>query len=277
MIDANLGTRPVYVIRATVADLQSSGQTLRDRARRSPGRDLPRDGQPGDPPMTGPAAAPARVARLSYFFPAHNEEANLEGLVVEALEALPTIAETFEIIAVDDGSKDRTARDRRPPGRRAPGRRPRRPPRGQPGLRRRPALRLRGVALRAAVLHRRRPPVPGGGPRPADRPPGRGRTTPTSWSATGSSAPTRSSGSPTPATYKLANRIFFGLRVRDVDCACQAVPARGARGRPGRIRWRLLLGRAAGQDRQGGPHRSSRSACPHYRGPPARRPAPGPR
>lgn len=64
--------------------------------------------------MTAPTAdpdtsvAPARVARLSYFFPAHNEEANLEGLVVEALETLPSIAETFEIIAVDDGSKDRT-------------------------------------------------------------------------------------------------------------------------------------------------------------------------
>jgi glycosyltransferase involved in cell wall biosynthesis len=55
------------------------------------------------------AAASARVARLSYFFPAHNEEANLEGLVAEALETLPSIADTFEIIAVDDGSRDRTA------------------------------------------------------------------------------------------------------------------------------------------------------------------------
>ena len=54
-------------------------------------------------------AAPAKVARLSYFFPAHNEEANLEGLVIEALETLPTLAETFEIIAVNDGSSDRTA------------------------------------------------------------------------------------------------------------------------------------------------------------------------
>ncbi len=54
------------------------------------------------------AGAPDRVARLSFFFPAHNEEANLEGLVEEALVALPSIAETFEIIAVDDGSKDRT-------------------------------------------------------------------------------------------------------------------------------------------------------------------------
>ena len=58
----------------------------------------------------GPAsdASPVRVERLSYFFPAHNEEANLEGLVEEALAVLPTLAETFEIIAVNDGSKDRT-------------------------------------------------------------------------------------------------------------------------------------------------------------------------
>ena len=38
-----------------------------------------------------PAPIPARVPRLSYFFPAHNEEANLEGLVTEALETLPTL------------------------------------------------------------------------------------------------------------------------------------------------------------------------------------------
>ena len=63
--------------------------------------------------MTAAAAAEgdssARVARLSYFFPAHNEEANLEGLVAEALDTLPSLADTFEIIAVDDGSRDRTA------------------------------------------------------------------------------------------------------------------------------------------------------------------------
>jgi len=53
-------------------------------------------------------AATARVPRLSYFFPAHNEEANLESLVEEALATLPTLADTFEIIAVNDGSKDRT-------------------------------------------------------------------------------------------------------------------------------------------------------------------------
>jgi glycosyltransferase involved in cell wall biosynthesis len=58
-------------------------------------------------PASGITHAP-RVARLSYFFPAHNEEANLEGLVDEALATLPLLAETFEIIAVDDGSRDAT-------------------------------------------------------------------------------------------------------------------------------------------------------------------------
>jgi glycosyltransferase involved in cell wall biosynthesis len=50
----------------------------------------------------------ARVPALSYFFPAHNEAENIEALVAEALEELPKLAETFEIIAVDDGSKDAT-------------------------------------------------------------------------------------------------------------------------------------------------------------------------
>jgi glycosyltransferase involved in cell wall biosynthesis len=54
------------------------------------------------------ASAVARVPRLSYFFPAHNEEANLEGLVDEALATLPRLAENFEIIAVNDGSTDGT-------------------------------------------------------------------------------------------------------------------------------------------------------------------------
>jgi glycosyltransferase involved in cell wall biosynthesis len=49
-----------------------------------------------------------RVARLSYFFPAHNEEANLRGLVEEALATLPGLAATFEIVIVDDGSRDAT-------------------------------------------------------------------------------------------------------------------------------------------------------------------------
>ena len=61
--------------------------------------------------MAGTTAAgtgAAKVAELSLFFPAHNEEANLEGLVDEALATLPSLATKFEIIAVDDGSRDRT-------------------------------------------------------------------------------------------------------------------------------------------------------------------------
>ena len=52
----------------------------------------------------------ARVPALSYFFPAHNEEANLRGLVEEALTTLPELADTFEIVIVDDGSRDATPR-----------------------------------------------------------------------------------------------------------------------------------------------------------------------
>ena len=59
--------------------------------------------------MTDAHATPTKVEALSYFFPAHNEAENIEALVEEALEELPAIAERFEIIAVDDGSSDGTA------------------------------------------------------------------------------------------------------------------------------------------------------------------------
>jgi len=48
------------------------------------------------------------VEELSYFFPAHDEEANVGGLVSEALETLPALAERFEVVIVDDGSGDAT-------------------------------------------------------------------------------------------------------------------------------------------------------------------------
>jgi glycosyltransferase involved in cell wall biosynthesis len=57
--------------------------------------------------VTGPST-PARLTELSYFFPAHNEEGNVEALVHDALVALPGLAERFEIIIVNDGSSDRT-------------------------------------------------------------------------------------------------------------------------------------------------------------------------
>jgi len=59
-----------------------------------------------DAPAAGWAAR--RVPALSYFFPAHDEAENIAALVAEALEALPELAETFEVIAVDDGSRDGT-------------------------------------------------------------------------------------------------------------------------------------------------------------------------
>jgi len=55
--------------------------------------------------MTGSGA---RLSELSYFFPAHNEAGNVEALVADALEALPALAERYEIIVVNDGSSDRT-------------------------------------------------------------------------------------------------------------------------------------------------------------------------
>ena len=53
-------------------------------------------------------------------------------------------------------------------------------------------------------------------------------------------------------TYKLANRIFFGLRVRDVDCACKLFRREALEGVRVGIGRGLLLGGAAGQDRGAG-------------------------
>lgn len=175
--------------------------------------------------MTAPATVtgttpPQRVARLSYFFPAHNEEANLEGLVAEALETLPSLAETFEIIAVNDGSKDRTGE----------------------------------IADRLAAEH---PDVVRVVHHPVNR--GYGGALRSGFEASRydllaftdgdrqfriadlARLTARLAGTDHPdvvagyrikradpliriiyaRTYKLANRIFFGLRVRDVDCACK--------------------------------------------------------
>lgn len=52
--------------------------------------------------------AARRVPALTWFFPAHNEEANVEPLVIEARAALPSLAERWEIVIVDDGSRDST-------------------------------------------------------------------------------------------------------------------------------------------------------------------------
>jgi glycosyltransferase involved in cell wall biosynthesis len=170
------------------------------------------------PADTGAAAA--LVPRLSYFFPAHNEEANLEGLVREALETLPSIAETFEIIAVDDGSRDRTAQiaDRlaaeHPDVVRVVHHEVNR---GYGGALRSgfEAARFELLAFtdgdrqfRVADLARLTARLEG-----PDRP-----DVVVGYRIKRADPVIRVVYA---RTYKLANRIFFGLRVRDVDCACK--------------------------------------------------------
>ena len=45
---------------------------------------------------------------LSVIFPAFNEEANIRAVVEDAYRTIPKLAPIFEIIVVNDGSKDRT-------------------------------------------------------------------------------------------------------------------------------------------------------------------------
>ena len=163
---------------------------------------------------------PARVPRLSYFFPAHNEEANLAGLVEEALATLPTLAETFEIIAVDDGSRDRTGAiaDELTAA--------------HPGIVRAVHHRTNlgyGAALRSGFAASRYDLVAFTDGDRQFRVADIGRLT---ARMAAPDAPDVVAGfrikraDPLIRTvyakaYRLANRIFFGLAVADVDCACK--------------------------------------------------------
>ena len=164
--------------------------------------------------------APERVARLSWFFPAHNEEANLKPLVEEAIAVLPAIAETWEIIIVDDGSRDST-----------------------PAMAdelaaahtdlvraiHHPTNRGYGAALRTGLGAARYELVAFTDGDRQFRVEDLGRLT---ARLAGADRPDVVVGyrirraDPIVRTvyarlYRLANRIFFGLRVRDVDCACK--------------------------------------------------------
>ncbi len=167
-----------------------------------------------------PPAEAGRVARLSYFFPAHNEEANLEALVDEALESLPLLAETFEIIAVDDGSRDRTAEIADRLAARHP---------DVVRVVHHPVNRGYGGALRSGFEASRYELVAFTDGDRQFRIADLGRLT---ARLTEPDAPDIVVGyrirraDPLvrivyARTYRLANRIFFGLRVRDVDCACK--------------------------------------------------------
>lgn len=46
---------------------------------------------------------------ISVFLPAHNEEGNIERVANGFCAVLPEVADNYEIIIVDDGSRDRTA------------------------------------------------------------------------------------------------------------------------------------------------------------------------
>ena len=49
-----------------------------------------------------------KLPALSFFFPAYNEEADVEDVVREGLAVLPRFTDDLEVIVVDDGSTDQT-------------------------------------------------------------------------------------------------------------------------------------------------------------------------
>jgi glycosyltransferase involved in cell wall biosynthesis len=171
-------------------------------------------------PAAEAGAATARLARLSYFFPAHNEEANLAGLVAEALEALPSLADTFEIVIVNDGSKDATGRIADELAAANP---------DVVHAVHHPVNLGYGAALRSGFRAARYDHVAFTDGDRQFRVADIGRL---AERLSAADAPDVVVGyrirraDPLVRTvyarlYRLANRIFFGLRVRDVDCACK--------------------------------------------------------
>ena len=161
-----------------------------------------------------------RLATLSYFFPAHNEEANVLGLVEEALATLPTLAEAFEIVIVDDGSRDATGRiaDELTAA--------------HPDVVRvvhHPTNLGYGAALRSGFRAARHDHVAFTDGDRQFRVADLGRLIDRLEQADRPDVVVGDRikrADPLVRTlyaraYRLANRIFFGLRVRDVDCACK--------------------------------------------------------
>ncbi|HZC47215.1 MAG TPA: glycosyltransferase family 2 protein [Candidatus Acidoferrum sp.] len=50
----------------------------------------------------------ARIPGISVFLPSHNEEGNVERVVRSWVAELPRVSDNYEVIVVDDGSRDRT-------------------------------------------------------------------------------------------------------------------------------------------------------------------------
>lgn len=67
--------------------------------------------QEGNSPQAGEgSAAPGfRVPELSVVLPACNEEANIGPTIEASLKVLPNLADDYEVIVVDDGSRDATS------------------------------------------------------------------------------------------------------------------------------------------------------------------------
>jgi glycosyltransferase involved in cell wall biosynthesis len=61
------------------------------------------------PEMSANPPGEEKLSGLSIVLPAYNEEANIEAAVRAALDLAPEIAREFEVIVVDDGSRDGTA------------------------------------------------------------------------------------------------------------------------------------------------------------------------
>jgi glycosyltransferase involved in cell wall biosynthesis len=56
----------------------------------------------------GPHDDAPRQRSLSVFFPCYDEAGNIRRVVAEAMAFLPTVSDDFEVILVDDGSRDGT-------------------------------------------------------------------------------------------------------------------------------------------------------------------------
>ncbi len=63
------------------------------------------DTEDGEPRSESSAV---RLSGLSVFLPAHNEESNIEEVVRGFCTELPRLTNDYEVIVVDDGSRDRT-------------------------------------------------------------------------------------------------------------------------------------------------------------------------